>query len=105
MERLILEMTKEKDELSEISLSLKNVSEERKAIILGKQETISSSLKEKIERLKELTAKPIIQPCHISIKKKAFVGTEVIIGKAEHTVYEDRAYEFRLATNGKMEVK
>ncbi|MFH0774701.1 MAG: FapA family protein, partial [bacterium] len=105
MERLILEMTKEKDELSEISLGLKNVSEERKAIILGKQETISSSLKEKIEALKKLTAKPVIPLAHISIKKKAYIGTEVVVGKAEHYLPEDRtACEFRLA-NGKIEVK
>ncbi|MFH0775400.1 MAG: FapA family protein, partial [bacterium] len=106
MEALIAEITKESNDLTEISLGPKNASEERRAIILAKQEEKSSSLKEKMQRLKVLSAKPIIPGAYISIKKKAYVGTEVVVGKAEYYLTEDRiACEFRLATNGKIEVK
>jgi uncharacterized protein (DUF342 family) len=104
MERLIAEVTKEKDELAETSLSLKNLSPERRETVLERQEKLSSSLKEKIEALKVLSAKPIIQGAYISIKKKAYVGTEVVVGKAEHHISTDKTIEARLV-NGKVEIK
>ncbi|MDI6752277.1 MAG: FapA family protein [bacterium] len=103
MEALINDITKEKDELVEISLGLKNAPQEKKIALSEKQERLSSSLKEKIEALKVFSARPIIQGAYISIKKKAYVGTEVVVGKAEHHLDEDKAGEFRLV-NGKIEI-